>query len=220
VIRRGAVPAVALTLVVVVAAITELDVAVSTAGPQAVQTYRLRLAALQQQAGHRCETASRSLVRGELFEQPLADGLVFRLVPDTYGWTIAVIDGRHPTEDYVAVATPPFRGINHRFLEGWHFRNQANTGPNQGDVNAPQREREFGFVLTPADYEQASKALDTLLWGAHPEAEREQARATLDAASRGHGTLRITGMTLGNLVAGAQAWFETLEFDAELCRAP
>jgi len=27
-------------------------------------------------------------------------------------------------------------------------------------------------------------------------------------------------MTLGNLVSGAQAWFETLQFDAELCRGP
>ena len=202
--RRGALLAVALMLVAFPAVQVRLALAADPA----------------QRAGHRCENASRTLVRGELFEQPLGDGLVFRLVPDTYGWTIGVIDASRPSDDFVGVATPPFRGTNHRFLEGWHFRNQANTGPNDGDVNAPQREREFAFVLTPADYEHASQAVDTLLWGAHPESEREQARATLEAASRGRGTLHITGMTLGNLVAGAQAWFETLQFDAELCRGP
>jgi hypothetical protein len=36
-------------------------------------------------------------------------------------------------------------------------------------------------------------------------------------ASRGRGTLRITGMTLGNLVPSARAGLETLDFDAELC---
>src|SRR6185295_140040 len=112
----------------------------------------------------------------------------------------------------------PYRGTNHRYLEGWHFRNQANAGPNQGDVNAPQRERGFAFVLTPADYRRAAAAVDLLLWGKHPQAEREQALTTLEQTSRGRGTLRITDMTLGNLVPGVQAWFETLDFDAELCR--
>jgi hypothetical protein len=101
-----------------------------------------------------------------------------------------------------------------------HFHNQANTGPNEGAVNTPQRERGFAFVLTPADYRRAAAAVDTLLWGEHPQAEREQALTTLEGASRGHGTLRITAMTLGNLVPGAQAWFETLDLDAELCRPP
>ena len=131
--RRGALLAVALMLVAFPAVQVRLALAADPA----------------QRAGHRRENHSRTLVRGELFEQPLGDGL----------------------------------GTNHRLLEGWHFRNQANTGPNEGDVNAPQREREFDFVLTPADYEQASQAVDTL-------------------------------------VAGAQVWFETLQFDAELCRGP
>jgi len=76
------------------------------------------------------------------------------------------------------------------------------------------------FVLTPADYRRTAVAVDTLLWDEHPQAEREQALTTLEQASRGHGTLRITDMTLGNLVPGTQAWFETLDFDAELCRQP
>lgn len=145
---------------------------------------------------------------------------MFRLAPDTYGWTIGVFDRARPDEDFAGIATPPYRGTNHRYLEGWHFRNQANTGPNEGDVNAPQRERGFAFVLTPADYRRAAAAVDTLLWCERSQAEREQALTTLQGASRGRGTLRITAMTLGNLVPGAQAWFETLDFDAELCRPP
>lgn len=180
----------------------------------------LFLGALPAAAAETCETAAGHVKRGDLFEQPLADDLVFRLVPDTFGWTIAVGTRDQPGDDFVSVATPPFRGTNHRFLEGWHFRNQANTGPNVGDVNAPQHERTFVFVLTPADYRQAATAVDTLLWGEHTQAEREQAMEALETASRGRGTLRITGMTLGNLVPGAQAWFETLDFDAELCWAP
>ena len=170
--------------------------------------------------GHRCATFQGRVTRGQLLEEPLDEGLVFRLAPDTYGWTIGVFDRARPDEDFAGIATPPYRGTNHRYLEGWHFRNQANTGPNEGDVNAPQRERGFAFVLTPADYRRATAAVDTLLWGEHPEAEREQALTTLEGASRGHGTLRITAMTLGNLVPGAQAWFETLDLDAELCRPP
>ena len=171
-------------------------------------------------SSHRCATFQGRVLRGQLLEEPLGHDLVFRLVPDTYGWAIGVIDRARPDEDFAGIATPPYRGTNHRYLEGWHFRNQANAGPNQGDVNAPQRERGFAFVLTPADYRRAAAAVDLLLWGEHPQAEREQALATLEQTSRGRGTLRITDMTLGNLVPGAQAWFETLDFDAELCRPP
>jgi len=34
---------------------------------------------------------------------------------------------------------------NARELEGWHFRNADNSGPNDGSVNAPQELREFIF---------------------------------------------------------------------------
>jgi hypothetical protein len=42
--------------------------------------------------------------------------------------------------------TPPFRfGVNPRDIEGWHFRNETNTGSNDGSVNAPQLDRIFLF---------------------------------------------------------------------------
>jgi hypothetical protein len=39
-------------------------------------------------------------------------------------------------------------------------------------------------------------------------------------ARRGRGTLRITGMTLGNLVPNARAFLQTLDFNAEPCGTP
>ena len=74
------------------------------------------------------------------------------------------------------------RDDNPRYVEAWHFRNRANTDPNEGDVNAPQHEREFAFVVTPEAYRAAATALDALLWGQHSHVERAQARAALHTA--------------------------------------
>jgi hypothetical protein len=35
--------------------------------------------------------------------------------------------------------------VNPRDIDGWHFRNANNTGPNDGSVNAPSGRREFIF---------------------------------------------------------------------------
>ena len=165
-----------------------------------------------------CNTYHGRAIRGQAFEQPIGEGLVLRLAPDAHGWTIGVIRPGQPEEDFAGIATPPYRGINPRYLEGWHFRNGANTGRNEGDVNAPQHERAFAFVLTPEDYRTAVTAVETLLWGNRTDAERGRALDALEQVSRGRGTLRVVNATLGNLVPGNQAWFETLTFDVELCR--
>jgi len=199
-------------------AVREMEQAVACADADTIETYRRRLIALRRQAGARCDTYRGRAVRGQAFEQPIGDGLVFRLAPDLHGWTIGVVAAGRPDEDFAGVATPPYRGTNTRHLEGWHFRNRANTGPNEGDVNAPQHERDFAFVLTTADYRRAGQAVDGLLWGARPEADLQRLRETLEQVSRGRGLLRITGSGLGNLVPGAQAWFEWMTFDVELCR--
>ena len=166
----------------------------------------------------RCDAYRGRALRGQALELPLSGGLVFRLAPDAYGWTMGVIAAGRPDEDFAGIATPPYHGINARYLEGWHFRNHANTGPNAGDVNAPQDERDFAFVLSANDYARASRTLEALLWGARPEAERQQPMETLERVSRGRGRLRVTGSSLGNLLPGAHAWFEWLSFDVELCR--
>jgi hypothetical protein len=48
--------------------------------------------------------------------------------------------------DDLSRLTPPWHSVpNPREIEGWHFRNADNIGPNDGSVNAPQELREFIF---------------------------------------------------------------------------
>jgi hypothetical protein len=98
-----------------------------------------------------------SVTRGDRFRRGLWDGLALELDPTEGGWEICIRDSTRPSED-LARLTPPFHFVpNPRDIEGWHFRNRANTGPNQGDVNAPQRSRWFifsrdvGRSIQPAD---------------------------------------------------------------------
>jgi hypothetical protein len=80
----------------------------------------------------------------------------------------------------------PGRGyIPPREIDGWHFRNADNTGPNTGDINAPQRERQFSFLL-PGDTDVAS----------------------------GAGSLVIADYGLADLEPGQQARMVYLRFDA------
>ena len=122
---------------------------------------------------------------------PAGPGWTFALEPDNHGWTIRLLD---QGGDDLARITPPFHFVpNPRELHGWHFRNRANTGPNIGDVNAPQRVREFIFDQgTGADW---------------PLAERV-------AAAAGRGTLEIKEFSLSPPEPGERASFTELAFDA------
>lgn len=81
-----------------------------------------------------------------------APGLRLVLFRAQWGWRIAVLD----EFDKDVIPNTPIRGLaDPRELYGWHFRNAANTGPNLGDVNAPQQERRFVF-MRPGDRDTAS----------------------------------------------------------------
>lgn len=41
--------------------------------------------------------------------------------------------------------TPPLRGPNATDIQGSHFRNADNTGPNRGELNLPGKVRRFIF---------------------------------------------------------------------------
>jgi hypothetical protein len=128
---------------------------------------------------------------GERFTAPAGPGWTFVLEPGDHGWTIRLLD---QGGDDLSRITPPFHFVpNPRELHGWHFRNRANTGPNLGDVNAPQRRREFIFDRGgDAD---------------RPLAERV-------AAAEGRGTLVITDFSLSPPEPGERAKFAVLSFDA------
>ncbi len=80
------------------------------------------------------------------FEREMGDGLTFALERVDAGWRIFVSHEADPQTN-LALATPPLRmpETNPISILGWHFRNAANTGPNEGDVNAPQTRRRFVF---------------------------------------------------------------------------
>src|SRR5690349_20426825 len=73
---------------------------------------------------------SGEVLKGRSFERQIGANLFFRLVPEELGWAISV-GSKAATENFCSVVTPPYRGVNAIHIEGWHFRNSDNTGPNE-----------------------------------------------------------------------------------------
>jgi len=90
------------------------------------------------------EVIAGRVAAGDSFAQPFANRFTFHLLPLERGWEIVIREAGR--EENLARLTPPWHFVpNPRDIEGWHFRNVDNTGPNDGSVNAPQRIREFIF---------------------------------------------------------------------------
>jgi hypothetical protein len=155
-----------------------------------------------------CETTITGEVKqGEAFERTFGPSFVFRLEPSSLGWTITVRE-RGRDED-LSRLTPPFHFVpNPRDLEGWHFRNADNTGPNEAgakNVNAPGEERELIF----------SPEVGRSIQGADAKAaptEDEVAKVR----NYGRGLLRIIEYRLNNLEVGQEAGFDWLRFEVSL----
>ena len=95
--------------------------------------------------GRRAERISGEVVKGRAFSRSTPGGWILRLVPTPEGWVLRVSVNGRETED-LSRLTPPWHFVpNAREIDGWHFRNAANTAPNDGSVNAPQELREFIF---------------------------------------------------------------------------
>lgn len=156
---------------------------------------------------------------GQRFERPFTDSLRFVLDPGPMGregWNVGVF-GADRGANFAGVVTPPFHGPNALVLEAWHFRNADNTGPNRGEVNAPQEWRDFEFVISSSQHRVAGSALDIILWpGDRPQAAQDSAWAVWEALPRGTGWLKVTGMELGGLVQDQTPWFESMRFEVEL----
>ncbi len=73
----------------------------------------------------------------------VANGLSLVLQRSSHGWRVSVLE--RESNDLVP-AGPSGPDIKPRDIEGWHFRNADNTGPNSGEINAPQLVRRFSFV--------------------------------------------------------------------------
>ena len=105
-------------------------------------------------------------------------------------------------------------------IEGWHFRNSDNSGPNEpgpNNVNAPQELREFYFVLNEADYRSAFDALQILLWPYSYSKQQIDATEGAHAKVRkGRGKLMIRDFKLNALEPGKQAGIDRMAFHVEL----
>lgn len=144
----------------------------------------------------------------------------FRLVPFSGGWTIRIGAPARPEQNYVAVATGPFHGVNAAVIEGWHFRNADNTGPNapgEKNVDAPGREREFAFALDSAGYAAAFAAREILMRGTGGKTDAaDEARQILEKIPVGRGRLVIHALELGNLVPNQRAVIDRMAFTVRL----
>ena len=100
----------------------------------------LFLAACSHQPAPQNITFTGAVKAGERWEHQFGGQFIFALEPLEFGWFVTVYE-RGRKED-LARLTPPFHFVpNPREVEGWHFRNEDNTGPNDGSVNAPQEEQ-------------------------------------------------------------------------------
>ena len=132
---------------------------------------------------------SGSVMAGDLYTHE-AGRAAFILEPRTHGWRIGMRDADGLEMETFA---PPLRPVetNPRNIAGWHFRNRANTGPNTGDVNAPQALRRFVF--------------GTMARNLSRPAERAEGMGGL-------GSLTIDAFKLTEPVPGERAGFVSMDF--------
>jgi hypothetical protein len=157
--------------------------------------------------------------RGETLVHPFDhDGrhYQFRLLPVADGWSVWIGDPTNRDRNYVTPGTPPYRGINPAVIQGWHFRNADNTGPNKpgaGHVNAPGKIRKFAFVLDGTGYQRAREALEILMWPeGREETEIKAAEKRLTGVPKARITMEIEALELGNLNKDDRAWIERMAF--------
>lgn len=165
----------------------------------------------------RIYTLQGQIARGESLALPLEGGLMFRLAPLGEDWEIQITPTEEAAEqaagaetpaDYSFVITPPFRTLNSRQLQGWHFRTADNSGPNApgpNNVNAPQEQRHFCYVLDAESYTLAFSRFH----------EQGNFAAGLEDIHAAGAHFTIQSLELGNLVPGEQAWIESMQFSLE-----
>ncbi|KMK65341.1 hypothetical protein [Puniceibacterium sp. IMCC21224] len=124
-----------------------------------------------------------------------AGAQTFSLVPTDYGWQIQMLDRDGAELPVFAAPLRPVE-INPLNIAGWHFRNRDNTGPNNGDVNAPQHQRRFVFGAMARD----------LLANPTPRGASE--------GVGGLGELILGNMTLTSPEPGQRAAMTALDFTA------
>lgn len=144
-----------------------------------------------------------SLADGTRASLPVGPGWQLVFEPHAQGWRMRLYDGPDPGDARdLSTVTPPRSASlpNPRDLFGWHFRNAANSGPNTGDVNAPQHLRGIFFSTALAGT------------GGYKPAPAAPTHLPPDPGD-GRGWLRITDMTLSPPEPGARAVMTSARLD-------
>ena len=149
--------------------------------------------------GRKAERITGDVRRGNQFESSTPGGWLVRLRPLETGWGLEVTQKGREEED-LARLTPPWHFVpNARDIEGWHFRNKDNTGPNDGSVNAPREIRDF--IFSP----EVGRGIEYNGSGTTP-----QDVARVEAFGRGW--LRLEQFELSPPRRGERATMESLRF--------
>jgi hypothetical protein len=173
-------------------------IALSTLGAQARVAPRCTPA-----PGRSAEQIEGEVTKGQAFSKATSGDWILRLVPVEEGWFLEIAMRGRETED-LSRLTPPWHFVpNPRHIEGWHFRNADNTGPNDGSVNAPQELREF--IFSPLVGREIQGPLAT---SSATSEEVERVRAF------GRGWLHLNEFRLTPTHRGERAGFERLKFSA------
>jgi len=144
-------------------------------------------------------------VRGEVradstFVRATSDGrFIVVLEPVEEGWWLRIHEPGRPDDDLSGL-TPPWHFVpNPRDIEGWHFRNADNTGPNDGSVNAPGKERDF--IFSP----EVGRTIEY-------NGSNTTAEDVAKVEAYGKGTLTILDYQLTPPQRGERAHFERMKF--------
>jgi hypothetical protein len=155
------------------------------------------------EAGRRAEQIRGDVARGASFSKSTGGGWILKLAPikDGGGWLLEVSAKGREDED-LSRLTPPWHFVpNARAIEGWHFRNRDNTGPNDGSVNAPQELREF--IFSPA-----------VGRGIEYNGSTTSAEDVAKVGAFGRGWLHLDAFRLTPPRRGERAAFEWMKFSA------
>lgn len=170
-------------------------------------------------------TFTGQVTRGQTYKHQVTQDLVFCLIPNDYfsgevtGWEMKISNTMDDDcgDNFAPIVNPPFRGNLLFDIHGWQFRNKDNTGENDGSVNAPQKERQFAFLLNEDDYKTAIARYRCSQWGLDCLTEA-QSDENVDASEipRSVANFAITSIELGNLNPNKMAWIERMNFEVKI----
>src|SRR5215207_6618036 len=136
---------------------------------------------------------------GQRFERPIGAGLYLRLEPDPEeGWRIEVgparpADPAEHVDDFSDCVNVPVHGATDMDIEGWHFRNDDNTGARERSVTPGLGDKRwFDFVLTREAMAIECDNVDSMVHLHNDPVGRAKAENAWGALRRGRGWLKIT----------------------------